>query len=519
MLTEPAAAGETGDRGPALRLLVDGRVVLPESVQDGLHRFRLPGPAREIRLVSHALVPALRSPNSADRRRLGVSLWWVRLCSDGATVELRHDNPGLSEGFHHAEAGARWTDGFALLPERMLAFLTGAIAAEVMTGATNLPYPMPPEQRRPRALVIDEAVPTPDRDAGSNVIRAHMRLLQALGYAVTFLPMNLAAPEPYAAALAEAGIELVDGSSCAGLEHLLALRGPTLALAYVHRPEIAWRAMPLLRLQAPQARILFNNADLHCLRLGREAAVTGSAAMLHDAAAMRRVELQAVAEADVSLVCNSHELDMLREQVPQARLVLLPWVIGPRRRGAAGFFERQGIMFLGGFAHRPNPDAVIWFAAEVLPVLRSLAPGIVLHVYGHGIAEAVRALAGPDVVIGGHVAELASVFARHRLSVAPLRFGAGFKGKLAESLAHGVPAVASPVAAEGSGLVDGEHLLVADGAEAFARAVAELYGNAVLWERLAEQGRRFVAEAYSEERGLERLREALGLAGAELDRG
>lgn len=163
-------------------------------------------------------------------------------------------------------------------------------------------------------------------------------------------------------------------------------------------------------------------------------------------------------------------------------------------------------MFLGGFGHRPNPDAVCWFVAKVMPLLRSRLPGVVLHVYGHGVTEQVRELAGPDVVIEGHVAVLAEAFARHRVLVAPLRFGAGFKGKLAESLAHGVPAVASSVAAEGTGLVDGEHLLVADGAAAFARATARLYAGRTLWERLAARGRRFVETEYSEQRGRDRSR-------------
>ena len=506
-------AGSGHPRSPELRLLVDGQVLAPVSVEDGLHRFRLAGPGREIRLLSRTLVPALQTAGSFDQRRLGVSLRWMRLRSHDAVVELRHDHPAFTEGFHEVEDGARWTDGFALLPPRLYRFLFGEITAEVMIGSPDVTYPVPAEERRPRALVIDETVPMPDRDAGSNVMIAHMRLLQSLGYAVTFLPANLAAPAPYAQTLAEAGIELASHPYCAGLEHLLGLRGRSFALAYVHRVSIAERAIPLLRRGAPQARILFNNADLHFLRLQREAELTGAAALRQEAEQVRQRELQAFAAADVGLVCNAQEVELVHENVPQARLVYLPWVIGPREVGAAGFAERHGIMFLGGFAHRPNPDAVIWFVTEVMPLLRPLLPGVVLHVYGHGIPDSLHELAGQDVAIEGHAADLARVFARHRLSVAPLRFGAGFKGKLAESLAHGVPAVASSIAAEGTGLLDGEHLLLADGAEPFARAVALLYQTPALWQALASQGLQFVDTHFSEAAGQDRLREALRLAG------
>ena len=498
---------------PDLRLVVDGQVLAPESAEEGLYRFRLRGPVHEIRLLSRVVVPAAQDPQWSDRRRLGVSLWWIRLRSSDAAVEIQHDHPKLTEGFHGVESGARWTDGFALLPPFLYRVLSGEITAEVKIGAPDMQYPVPADAPCQQALVIDETVPTPDRDAGSNVILEHMRLLQSLGYGITFLPANLATPAPYAAALAEAGIELAADPFYAGIDHLLAVRGPSFALAYVHRVTVAGRVIPSLRRYAPQARILFNNADMHFLRLQREAEVTGSAPLRQAAQDMRAQELQAFAAADVALVCNAHEMELLRLQAPDARTVYLPWVIGPRACGGAGFADRHGIMFLGGFAHRPNADAVIWFVTEVMPLLRPLAPGVALHVYGHGIPEAVHALAGPDVVIEGHVADLADAFARHRLSVAPLRFGAGFKGKLAESLAHGVPAVASSVAVEGTGLAGGVHLLVADDAGAFATAVAQLHATPALWERLAAEGRRFVRAEFSAALGRDRLRQALRLAG------
>jgi glycosyltransferase involved in cell wall biosynthesis len=512
-VTETRAIQQESVADPGLRLVVDGQVLLPVSVDQGLYVFRLTGPTRQIRLLSRAMVPALQAGGSPDGRRLGVGLRWLRLHGGGASITLRHDYRGLDEGFHAAEADVRWTDGFALLPSRLHRFLSGEITAEVMIACPGVQYPEPRGTARPRALVIDETVPEPDHDAGSNVVLEHMRLLQSLGYAITFLPANLAAPSPYAEALAEAGIELAAHPFYAAPEHLIALRGPSFALAYVHRVTVAERVMPMLRRYAPQARILFNNADLHFLRLLREAELTGSETLRQEAEAMRAAELRTFAAADAALLCNAQEMDLLRGELPYAGFVYLPWVWGPRGRGAAGFAERRGVMFLGGFAHRPNADAVIWFATTVMPLLRPLVLDLVLHVYGHGMPEAVRALAGPDVVIEGYVADLAEAFARHRVSVAPLRFGAGFKGKLAESLAHGVPMVASSVAVEGSGLVDGEHLLVADGAGPFAHAVARLYNTPALWRQLATEGHRFALAAFSEALGRQRLRQALALAG------
>jgi glycosyltransferase involved in cell wall biosynthesis len=112
------------------------------------------------------------------------------------------------------------------------------------------------------------------------------------------------------------------------------------------------------------------------------------------------------------------------------------------------------------------------------------------------------------VVIGGWAPDLAAVFDRHRVSVVPLRYGAGFKGKLASSLAHGVPSVATPVGAEGTGLEGLAEVLVAKEAAGFAAAVAYAYSEEAVWERSAEAGPRFVRERLSPERGPAHMREA-----------
>jgi hypothetical protein len=505
--TEPAA------QDPGLLLVADDRRVPPCAIADGLHTFALEAPVRSLRLLSRSFVPSRQMPGSPDHRRLGVSLWWLRLRTEQATVHIRAEHPLLRDGFHAADNGARWTDGFALVPACFHHLLAGDLTVEVRIGTPDVTYPPQPRDGRPRALVVDETLPMPDRDAGSNVMRDHVRLLQSLGYAVTFLPANLDACEPYASALEDEGVEILAHPNVAGPEQVLALRGDGFALAYLHRVAIAARMLPLLRRLAPQARVLFNPADLHFLRLERQAALLGSAALRAEAEALRPRELQAIAAADATLLCNTTEMALVRAALPEAKLVFLPWVITRRADALADFAARTGIMFLGGFAHPPNADGITWFVTSVMPLLRGLLPGVTLHVYGHAIPEAVAALAAGDVCIEGHAPDLAPVFARHRVAIAPLRFGAGFKGKLAESLAHGVPTVATPMAAEGTGLENGEHLLVAEGAAAFAAAVALLMQTPELWARLARQGRLYASTAFSPARGRESLAQALAMAG------
>ncbi|HZP11103.1 MAG TPA: glycosyltransferase family 4 protein [Nevskiaceae bacterium] len=377
-----------------------------------------------------------------------------------------------------------------------------------------------PRKRRPsfrrgknRALFIDAATPAPDQDAGSNVALAHMKLLQSLGFDVTFVPETLLPAGAHTEQLQRMRIETIEQPEHPSLEAFLEARGTEFAIAYVHRYTVGEIAIPLLRTYAPQAKVIFNNADLHYLRMQREAKVTRSRALAEAAKKVKARELAVIRSADCTLICNSYELAILRKAAPKAKLKYLPWVIDAAAKLPKDFSRREGILYLGGFGHRPNVDAVKHFVAEVMPLLRKLLPDVRLHVYGSKVTKEIEALGSTDVIIEGHAPNLDKIFQRHRLSIAPLRFGAGFKGKLAESLARGVPAVASSIAIEGTGLIAGKQVLVADKPREVAKAIARAYEDEKLWRRLSESGWRYVKKRYSATRGKELLRAALKAAG------
>jgi len=162
-----------------------------------------------------------------------------------------------------------------------------------------------------------------------------------------------------------------------------------------------------------------------------------------------------------------------------------------------GFEARKDLMFVGGFQHPPNIDAVRWFAGEVMPLLRANGASPHLHVIGSKAPQEVLELAGEDVTVHGFVPDIAPYMDGCRLSVAPLRYGAGVKGKVNLSMAHGQPVVATGCAVEGMHLVDGRDVLVGDDADAFATQVVRLYSDAALWQRLSDAGLENVRRHFS----------------------
>jgi glycosyltransferase involved in cell wall biosynthesis len=184
-------------------------------------------------------------------------------------------------------------------------------------------------------------------------------------------------------------------------------------------------------------------------------------------------------------------------------------------RGHTGPGARRDILFIGGYEHPPNVDAVKWFVAEVWPKLQAKGFSDRFIISGSKIPDEIAALATDRIEVRGYVEDLASLFAACRLSVAPLRFGGGIKGKIVTSLSHGVPVVATSIATEGMGLRHNEDVVVADEPEAMAGQIMRLYADVELWQRLSANGYRAFREKFSLAAGTGKVLAVLdGLSGA-----
>lgn len=342
--------------------------------------------------------------------------------------------------------------------------------------------------RRRRVLVLDACTPTPDRDSGSLRMTALLRLLREEGCSVVFFPENRAHDGAYTEALQQLGVEAWWHPWVSDVPRWLARHGEAFDLVIGSRHYVLGPVLPLLRTQAPRARVVFDTVDLHFLREQREAELAGDAAGLRASARTRKAELALVAQADLTWVVSEAERVLLASEAPGARVDVVSNIHDIADPGP-GFAQRDGLLFVGGFRHPPNVDAARWLAEDILPRIHARRPGLALHLVGADASPEVQALGErPGVSFHGYVPDLDPLLRGARLSVAPLRYGAGVKGKVNQALAHGLPVVATPCAVEGMHLVDGQDVLVADDAEAFADAVLRLHEDADLWARLREGG-------------------------------
>jgi glycosyltransferase involved in cell wall biosynthesis len=333
--------------------------------------------------------------------------------------------------------------------------------------------------------------------------------LRGLGYAVSFVASDDMGNAAALAGLAEAeGIETCGLPYYSCVEDVLFRQPGAFDLVYLHRAENADRYLPLVRRYCPKARILFSVADLHHLRVARQAQVERRPELLAHSRYLAAVEMMAARRADIVITHSPVEAELLRREIGFGKVHVVPFAVPPRRPRKP-FCERHGVAILGSFGHAPNPDAVHYLAHDILPRVWTRDPALTCKIVGHGWrADRLPGL-DPRIEMIGEIADLDDVFDTVRLTVAPLRFGAGIKGKVLDSFAAGLPCVMTRVAAEGLAFTGTLAQLVSDDPAGLGDLILHLHTDPAANQQAGLEGARMVAQQFSNERVTATLREAL----------
>jgi O-antigen biosynthesis protein len=357
-------------------------------------------------------------------------------------------------------------------------------------------------QHKKVLLMVDHSVPQPDRDAGSRTMWQLIQMFMRHGMLVKFWPHE---PNPelrYIELLQQEGVEVItqyDG----GFNAWLLDHGAALHTVLLSRPHVALEYLYSIR-KLSAARILYYGHDIHHIRMQAQMEHLPSPELEQSMARHMAWEHAIWQAADAVYYPAEGETQLVRKWLaqhgyPHAAVRTIPAYAFDTFPEAphANLGERRGMMFVGGFAHEPNADAARWFVREVMPFVQARQPGAHLYLLGSNPTPEVFALAGPNVTIVGYVGdeELARFYRDVRVSVAPLRFGAGLKGKVIEAMRFGLPCATTSVGAQG--LEDLAFLAVADDPQEFADHVVALLKDDALWQANSEASQALVRERYS----------------------
>ena len=334
----------------------------------------------------------------------------------------------------------------------------------------------------PTILVVDSYVPLHDRDAGSLRLLKIVRMLREARFNVIFLPDNYAPLQPYTMELQTLGVEVLHHTE-SGRTQKKALEEvvPSLDFAWICRPELFAKYAASVRRNGA-TRILYDTIDLHFVRKRREYELFGGD--VADWQKSEREELAAARAADATIVVTTAERDVLLAAGIE-HVFVVPTLHDPESHTTREFEERSGVLFIGGYNHTPNVDAAKWLCEEIMPIVWRERPEISVTLLGSNPPESVLALQSPKVRVPGFLPDVSRYFETSRVFVAPIRFGAGMKGKVGHALSYGLPTVLTTIAAEGFGLTDERDCLIADDAETFARGILRAYCDREVWDGLS----------------------------------
>jgi glycosyltransferase involved in cell wall biosynthesis len=462
-------------------------------IGNGRHAFSVDLPEPLDPLVSHEIAVRRRS----DGKNLSGSPKIIQAClpmDEEATTKIRELLEGTAARTHTLEEKETFLTLLCSMVEQTRHAHAGLLGRE-----KNLLKPQRggDVMQSKSALVIDSHWPRPDRDAGSQAIWNHICTLQDLGWDVEFIASQEQNAEEATSALKRSGVTCHSKPGVATVEEVLRLHADRFHLVYLHRPENASAYAGLVRRYQPRARLLYNVADLHFLRLSRQAEIERRPDLARHAEALRRSEILTMRLVDVVVTHSSFEATLLAQVRPEICVHVVPWAVAPRRVSTP-WLERQGVLFVGNFAHAPNRDAMHWLTQEVMPLVWERDPTITCLIAGPNMPVRLAAIViDPRISLLGHIAELSTVYGQARLAIAPLRFGAGLKGMVLEAFAYGMACVLTPIAAEGLPLTAPLFNVIAEDPEGVADLIYSLHTDEGLNTTIGQAGLAMVKDDFS----------------------
>ena len=347
-----------------------------------------------------------------------------------------------------------------------------------------------------RILIFDACTPTPDQDSGSLRMINLIKILKDLNYHVVFMPENLMHNDRYTLDLQQLGVECIYHPHVKNPVDYLKHKGKYLNAVLLSRYYVAEPVMPFIREYCAKAQIIFDTVDLHYVRERRMAEIAKDKKLAKMAEVTRDKELAVAKACDVTLVVSPFEVEVLAKELPETKVKVLTnihQVYGCRKT----FSQRKDIMFIGGYQHTPNVDAVEWFVKEIFPLVEKQLPDLKFHIIGSKAPKHIQAMAKNNIVYQGFVENIEPIMDDIRIAIAPLRFGAGVKGKVNMSMSYGQPVVGTKIAVEGMFTQDGVDVLMAETPQQFANQIIRLYNDEGLWNKLSKGGLENVQKYFS----------------------
>lgn len=358
-------------------------------------------------------------------------------------------------------------------------------------------------------LFIDHYVPHFDQDAGSRTVFAYIKLFLENNYKVTFIGDNYFKHEPYSSILEQLGVEILYGNWYANnYKNWLNDNLHYFDYVFTNRPHISEKYINFL-LISKNVKTVYYGHDLHFLRDKREYNLTNNIEKLKSSESWKERELSLIKKSNISLYPSSVEINEIKKTDSKLNVRAIPaYLFEEFNSKDRNILNTSDIMFVGGFSHTPNVDAVLWFVNNVWIEIKKYLPEIKLYIIGSKPTDEILALQSKDVIVTGFVTDdkLKEYYENCRISIVPLRYGAGIKGKVVEALYEQIPIITTSIGAEGLESAQ-EYMIIEDDEKLFANKLINLYNNLEELEELSKRGKIYCEKYFSYSKAKETLKD------------
>jgi hypothetical protein len=351
-------------------------------------------------------------------------------------------------------------------------------------------------------LIIGQTFPEPTTTAAGGRMLQLIEMFTSHGYGITFASSASSSEKSFnldSIGVATQQITINDSS----FDDFVRQLNPTLVLfdRFITEEQFAWRVTQ----SCPKALKILDTEDLHFLRKARQQALKNATdvkdANLFTETAKR--EIASILRCDLSLIISEFEMKLLADTFAVSKEILyyLPFMVTklPDSSNFPEFEQRTNFMTIGNLLHGPNVDSVLYLKKEIWPLIKKQLPQAQLYIYGNYAPKHILELHNQKqgFYIMGWADSVAHVMQKARVCLAPLRFGAGLKGKLLDAMLYGTPGVTTSIGAEGMYGDLPMPGVIADTPEAFAELSVAIYSNKIKWQQNAQRGVEIIKERYN----------------------
>ena len=451
-------------------------------------------PEQTVELYNEALKNA---PQIADtywfRKNLGEAYFYIG-DKEGALENLRVALRLCDGGFVPANSLCRY---FCM--ENKTAELFDEINRQyAIKHSAKFKKPLGGENHR-NLLVIDSCVPQADKDAGSVLMQGFLRTLSTSGFDVWFYTDEIDPDPKYVLILLSLGVRFLDRRYFENGNDMINSISSEIDGFMLTRVDSGGSYYEAVKRENLTKPIIFNTVDLHYLRTYRHYKESRNPATLLESKRLKRRESFLIRNCDATVIISDAEVKILAESTIYGNLWQIPIIVDFPKK-IRTFNGRKHIAFIGNYAHLPNIDAVEYFCETIWPEISSKVGDTKLLIVGPNAPDSwtVDYDGNNNIEVVGFVDDLDELLGKISCTVVPLRIGAGQKGKIATSLAHGVPCISSATGIEGMQLVTGKNVIVCDRADEWLSAIDDLTNEQAIWDLLSKAGIEHAKAHYSE---------------------